>query len=65
MHFTDNPDLKQAKEFFSFPETPYPSQVEFMNSVLDSANGGKLAFLESPTGTVYIFDFYHFSIYSG
>ena len=56
MNRADNPDLKQAKEFFSFPEIPYPSQVEFMNSILDSANGGKLAFLESPTGTVCILD---------
>lgn len=36
---------------FQFPFTPYPSQVEYMNSLVIALNKKENAMLESPTGT--------------
>lgn len=42
------------REDFPFPYTPYPSQVEFMKCLYSALDTGKLAIMESPTGTVGI-----------
>lgn len=36
---------------FQFPFEPYPSQIEYMNSLITALNGKENALLESPTGT--------------
>ena len=37
---------------FAFPFTPYDIQEQLMRQVFLALEGGKLAILESPTGTV-------------
>ena len=42
---------KQKQHPFGFPFEPYPIQVELMQAIYDSAEQGKIAIMESPTGT--------------
>ncbi len=37
----------------SFPFTPYPCQLEYMQKIIQTLNGGHNALLESPTGENY------------
>ena len=40
---------------FNFPYSrPYDIQLELMNSIYDAIESRKIAFLESPTGTVSV-----------
>lgn len=44
------------RQEFPFPYTPYPSQVEFMKCLYSALDTGRLAIMESPTGTVSRFE---------
>jgi superfamily II DNA or RNA helicase len=46
-----------AKMDFHHPYTPYDIQEEFMSTVYQTLEEGKLGILESPTGTVSSFYF--------
>lgn len=39
------------KRPFGFPFEPYQIQIELMQAIYDSAEQGKIAIMESPTGT--------------
>lgn len=47
-------DKLEAPSAFPFPFTPYPIQHDFMTSLYQALEGGKLGIFESPTGTVSI-----------
>ncbi|KAL3899854.1 MAG: hypothetical protein SGCHY_001748 [Lobulomycetales sp.] len=48
---SQNPGMSTSRAFPEFPFEPYDIQVEFMQSLFDALEGGKVAVFESPTGT--------------
>jgi Rad3-related DNA helicase len=44
--------MNSPPETFPFPFSPYPIQLEFMKTVYEVIEYGKIGILESPTGTV-------------
>jgi chromosome transmission fidelity protein 1 len=49
--------MSRERQEFPFPFTPYVIQSEFMKCLYSALQEGRLAIMESPTGTVRIFSF--------
>ncbi len=50
----DGSEIVQRSHDFHHPYTPYDIQVSFMDTVYQVLDEGRVAILESPTGTVSI-----------
>lgn len=47
-------DVKYGADWFQFPYSAYPIQVDLMNAIYKAIDEGKIGLFESPTGTVRI-----------